>query len=68
MPMHPSGLTTIIDDQLHEAHQRARRARVARESRSSVVARPEPARRRVGLAVARLGLRIAGVDLAPRPS
>jgi hypothetical protein len=68
MPMHPSGITTIVDDQLREAHERARHARLARESRTAATARPEPARRRVGLAVARLGLRIAGIYLEPRPS
>jgi hypothetical protein len=68
MPMHPSGVTTIVDDQLREAHQRARRAREARESRSSPITHPEPARRRIGLAVARLGLRIAGIYLEPRPT
>lgn len=68
MPMHPSGVTTIVADQLHEAHQRARLARVARDARTAPIAHPEPARRRVGLAIARLGLRIAGIYLEPRPS
>ncbi len=66
--MHPSGVTAIVEDQLHEAHQRARRAHAARDSGPSRVGHVEPARRRVGLAVARLGLRIAGVYLSPRPT
>jgi hypothetical protein len=64
MMMNPYAAARIAEDQIADAHERARRSRLERDTR----ARPEPNRRRFGLAIARVGLRIAGVHAAPARS
>jgi hypothetical protein len=70
--MHPWIAGRIIENMQHEARSRAdesRLGRVATQHRPPLQAEAreprEPRRERVGLAVARLGLRLAGRDTTP---
>jgi len=72
-PMHPWITGRIIDTMQHDARARAEQqrlgdvARHARHRAAATGAPPLPGRReRVGLAVARIGLRLAGPDAARR--
>jgi hypothetical protein len=72
--MHPWITGRIIENMQHEARTRGDEARLGqaapRRTPMQAEAR-EPRRERVGLAVARLGLRVAGRDpgpLAPTPA
>ncbi|MGZ8752850.1 MAG: hypothetical protein ACXW2C_03880 [Acidimicrobiia bacterium] len=66
MQINPYVAARIHEDQLADAHDRARRSRLAREARARL--HPEPSRRRIGLAIARVGLKIAGVHVSPTPA
>ena len=72
-PMHPWITGRIIDTMQHDARARAEQQRlgeVARHARARAAptraATPLPRRERLGLAVARVGLRLAGPDGARR--